>query len=436
MKTITLLCFFVSTAFLGLAQNVFTNGTFDTPAAWTVIQQNTNNNATAIIADGVVTFDDINEAGWGAEGHVAIYKSFTVAESGWYQFDAEVITNGLSDHWFELYVGTTTPVDESEYNTADFGAVNLLALSTWDCGDFNTYSGSWLDTDCKGLDGKIELDASTTYYALVRTGGITWGAGVVLDNLTLVTTEAPPAPTPLTNFNFDFDTPTTIEEENLTFNENATNTVTDGINTSTNVGELTGVNNNWWSQIKIVNADGIDLSTSDRGLSVKVKGPRTSTLTIKIESGGDEHAVTANYTTENVWQTLTFDFSAFNSTNNTKIALFFDIQTDFDAAVDPNLNIFQVDDLVFGAFASLGVEDFKMEGISVSPNPTNNTWNVSSTKGRISSVTVFDILGKKVISLRPNTLSTAIDASNLTSGIYITKISTDLGSTTKKLIKH
>ena len=91
---------------------------------------------------------------------------------------------------------------------------------------------------------------------------------------------------------------------------------------------------------------------------------------------------------------------------------------------------------MFGAFASLGVEDFKMEGISVSPNPTNNTWNVSSTKGRISSVTVFDILGKKVISLRPNTLSTAIDASNLTSGIYITKISTDLGSTTKKLIKH
>ena len=147
MKTTTLLCFFVSTAFLGLAQNVFTNGTFDTPAAWTVIQQNTNNNATAIIADGVVTFDDINEAGWGAEGHVAIYKSFTVAESGWYQFDAEVITNGLSDHWFELYVGTTTPVDESEYNTADFGAVNLLALSTWDCGDFNTYSGSWLDTE-------------------------------------------------------------------------------------------------------------------------------------------------------------------------------------------------------------------------------------------------------------------------------------------------
>ena len=54
--------------------------------------------------------------------------------------------------------------------------------------------------------------------------------------------------------------------------------------------------------------------------------------------------MTADYTTPNSWQTLLFDFSSFNSTNNTKIALFFDIQTNFDDTVDPNLNIFQVDD--------------------------------------------------------------------------------------------
>ena len=85
MKKITLLFNLVLMATFGFAQNVFTDGTFDDPAAWTVIQQNGNNNATAVIANGVATFDDINAAGWGSEGHVAIYKAFTVSQSGFYQ---------------------------------------------------------------------------------------------------------------------------------------------------------------------------------------------------------------------------------------------------------------------------------------------------------------------------------------------------------------
>jgi hypothetical protein len=149
-----------------------------------------------------------------------------------------------------------------------------------------------------------------------------------------------------------------------------------------------------------------------------------------------EHSVTADYTTPNSWQTLLFDFSSFNSTNNTKIALFFDIQTNFDDTVDPNLNVFQVDDYVFGEFASLGVNDLKMNEATVYPNPTTNFWNISTNNIQINSVDVFDILGKRVISLQPNTMSTTIDATNLTPGVYISKIRTELGIETKKLIKH
>ena len=45
--------------------------------------------------------------------------------------------------------------------------------------------------------------------------------------------------------------------------------------------QLQGVNDDWWSQIKYVHNAGIDLSGGDRGISVKVKGPRTSVLTIQ-----------------------------------------------------------------------------------------------------------------------------------------------------------
>jgi len=231
--------------------------------------------------------------------------------------------------------------------------------------------------------------------------------------------------TPISEFSFDFSLPTPLRNESLLDYSEANGVAT-----------ATGVNDDWWSQIKYVHNAGIDLSGGDRGISVKVKGPRTSVLTIQVETGGTAHVVTANYTTADAWQTLLFDFSSFSSTNNTKIALFFDIQTNFDNTVDPNLNIFQVDDYVFGEFASLGFTDLKISGATVYPNPTTNSWNVSTNNIQIDSVDVFDVLGKKVISLQPNTMSATIDATNLTPGVYITKIRTELGIETKKLIKH
>jgi PKD repeat protein len=357
-------------------------------------------------------------------------------------------------------------------------------------------------TACQGLDGKIQLDAGTTYYYLVRTGGITWGTGgVTLDNITMVAEVAQPVAsftettsvsdldatftntstdatsyswdfgdgststdenpathtyaykgqyfvtltatstagsnettqeifvgavtTPVSDFSFDFSSPTPLRNESLLdYNEAA------------GVATASGVNDDWWSQVKYINDAGIDLSSADRGFSINVNGPRTSTLTIKVESGGMEHAVTADYTTPNAWQTLTFDFSSFNSTDNTKIAVFFDIQTNFDAGVDPAQNIFQIDDFVFGAFALLSVENFEVTDLSVYPNPTSNQWNVSTRNQVIKEVNVYDLLGKRVIVLKPNQSSVNIEASNLKSGIYITIMSTESGTITKKLIKQ
>jgi len=270
MKKITLLFLMVLATTLGFAQNLFTDGTFDNPSAWTVIQQNGNNNATAVVAGGVATFNVVDgTATWGAEGHVAIYKTFTVPTTGEYEFDADATTNGVDEHWFEVHVGTAAPVDGVEYN-----ATLILTLHSWDCGaTTNTYSGSMIATGCKGLDGKIQLDAGTTYYYLVRTGGITWGTGVILDNITMV----------------------------------------------------------------------------------------------------------AN---------------------------------------------------------TLSTKDFQIEGLSTYPNPTTDTWNISTKNQVINSIEVFNILGKRELALQPNALSAKVDASNLTSGIYITKISTALGTVSKKLIKH
>ena len=250
-------------------------------------------------------------------------------------------------------------------------------------------------------------------------------------------TTCDPCPPKLTDFNFDFDTATPLEgSEGATFNDDATNTLTTGINSTLNIGEITGINSTWYSQLKYQYNDGIDLSTGDKGFSIKVKGPRALTVKIKVEDGGTEAAVDADYTTTNVWQELKFDFSAFNSNNNKKIAVFFAYEENGEDFTNPADNIFQIDDFVFGAFATLKVKDFEIEGLKAYPNPTNGQWKISTKDQEIKAIEVFNVLGKRVISLKPNAMLVHVDASGLAPGIYLTTITTQQGTSSRKLIKN
>ncbi|WP_339895230.1 T9SS type A sorting domain-containing protein [uncultured Algibacter sp.] len=434
MKKITLLFIVVLATTLGYAQNLITNGTFDDATGWTVVNQygTDSTNGLVTFSSGTVNFtkSDPSDGGW---IHMGIYTSITLT-AGWYQFDMDMAFDGINSIWGEVYIGAVEPVQNVEYS----GDQQVIkAYNAWDCAQ--TYTGTAVAFGCDDTNpGKFEITSGGTYYLLFRSGGATYGAsGVTLDNWSLVTTTAPPVPTPLTDFSFDFDTATPLAAaEGATYNDDAINTVTDGINPTANVGELSAVNGTWYSQLTYQYNDGIDLTSGDRGFSIKVKGPRTIPVKIKVEDGGDAAEATVNYTTPNVWQQLIFDFSAFNSNNNKKIALFFGYEEDDTAFPDANDNIFQIDDYVFGAFATLSAKDFQIEGLSVYPNPTTDTWNISTKNQVIKSVEVFSILGKRVLALRPNSVKAIVDATSLNSGIYFTKISTELGTQIKKLIKR
>ena len=97
---------------------------------------------------------------------------------------------------------------------------------------------------------------------------------------------------------------------------------------------------------------------------------------------------------------------------------------------------FYVDNIYFYSGAPLSIVDFQIEDLKLYPNPTNNTWRISTKNQVINSIEVFNILGKRVLALKPNAISAEVDATGLASGIYITKISTESGTISKKLIKH
>jgi hypothetical protein len=84
---------------------------------------------------------------------------------------------------------------------------------------------------------------------------------------------------------------------------------------------------------------------------------------------------------------------------------------------------------------ALSTADETLSQVKIFPNPTNDVWTLSSPN-TIVDIQVFDILGKQVVSINPNTNEATINATNLKDGLYLAKISTINGSQTVKLIKN
>ena len=95
-----------------------------------------------------------------------------------------------------------------------------------------------------------------------------------------------------------------------------------------------------------------------------------------------------------------------------------------------------VDNITLYEKQVLSISDFTIEGLKVYPNPTNNAWNISTQDQVIKTIEVYNILGRQVLTVNPDAISTKVDASSLAAGIYIAKITTDLGKASRKLIKQ
>lgn len=85
--------------------------------------------------------------------------------------------------------------------------------------------------------------------------------------------------------------------------------------------------------------------------------------------------------------------------------------------------------------ASLSTNDFQDKIVSVSPNPTNNTWNIEANTS-IDAIEVFDLLGKNVISLSPNSQNVSIDASSLRTGVYLARVTANGATKSLKLVRN
>lgn len=209
------------------------------------------------------------------------------------------------------------------------------------------------------------------------------------------------------------------------------NSFSGGINTSDNIGQYTDDGTNVWDALIIDYGTAIDLSTNNL-LKFKIYTSKSIQILAKIEGGSPTAEFWSDFSAVDTWQEFTFDFSAFSSNGNTKIALFFNAAKSDGTPTD----LYCIDDLRWES-ATLGVDDFKVSSeYNVYPNPSVDMVTINSSV-EMNELLLSDISGKKVLKIKLDNLkSYPLNTSSLKNGIYFLKINSNNLIKNIKIIKQ
>lgn len=216
------------------------------------------------------------------------------------------------------------------------------------------------------------------------------------------------------------------------------NTQPNGTNLSPTIGHVVRNSGDVWAGSKIQLAYNLDFSTLNFiTMKIFTTAPTGTTIRLKLEDPdyideGDPCIIRDVWTTvSNEWETLEFNFTGAPS-NFDYLVFMFDYGNVGNGSTS---STFLFDDIVQLSSESLGINNDEQNGLNVFPNPANSQWTIHSENTDITLVEVFDLQGKLMLSLNPNSPIAEINASNLVKGIYLSKISTDSGTSTIKLAK-
>ncbi|MGY8910591.1 MAG: T9SS type A sorting domain-containing protein [Flavobacteriales bacterium] len=97
--------------------------------------------------------------------------------------------------------------------------------------------------------------------------------------------------------------------------------------------------------------------------------------------------------------------------------------------------LYYLDNVYLYVTGTASLDNNELLGFSMYPNPATNKLNISA-KETIQKADVFNVLGKKVMSVNVNDTKASIDVSNLSSGIYLIKYNVGNTTGTAKFIKQ
>ena len=200
----------------------------------------------------------------------------------------------------------------------------------------------------------------------------------------------------------------------------------------------------WQNAQVFLQDDYIHLISSNKVVTAEVYSTSAFHMLAKVVDavGGTlaDESATDDYHSGSGWETLTFDFA--NPKDNTPVAayiygriLFFPMWNGngwYNSAVSTTY----VDNITALSSATASLENNNLFDTKVYPNPTSDTWIISTPNNIITSIEVFNLLGKRVVSQVNNSNNIIVSTQGLTNGIYIARITTEQGTKSLKLIKN
>ena len=132
------------------------------------------------------------------------------------------------------------------------------------------------------------------------------------------------------------------------------------------------------------------------------------------------------------WQTIVFDVTSEAATDKTKTVIFFDAQ--MAASANAADDVFMIDDITFGEFASLSTSKILISDVSIYPNPAKDFVNISAAE-KIDLIRIYDLTGRVVLQSTPNREKLNINVTDFSKGVYLVKLNAGDKESTIKLIK-
>lgn len=324
--------------------------------------------------------------------------------------------------------GSIDPVANSGYEVE----INTVAVAGWQTLSFN-FSNARESYPNSGINKNLVGSYKRMYIFIDF--GIAAASNTAIDNVTGGTQGVTQTP-PITSFDLNFENPTSNTILNgfdgAEYTDGVTNDVTNGINTSVKVGQIAKINATLYANIQYKIPQGINLTSGDKGFSMMVKGPRAVPVLFKLE-GGSANQKSLNYTTPGVWQKLVFDFSGDTSTNHNLIVLFLAIEA--APSANPSDDIFLIDNIVLGEYATLATTKFDKSTVKMYPNPVQNTLTIEANSA-IQRVSVYNVLGQEVMSRSPKSNSTTLQTNDLQKGVYMVQTEIDGNVSSSKIVKE
>ena len=169
-----------------------------------------------------------------------------------------------------------------------------------------------------------------------------------------------------------------------------------------------------------------------QGLAITAVDNTTATLVWTPNANVQYWTMDYKKTSATTWTTVNNITSPTYTLTNLSQITQYDVRL---AAVCGDNNISDYTPTIQFTTTNVGVNDYEMS-TTLYPNPTTGEIRIQNTEFRIQSVEVYDVYGKLIKSVDVEDYSVVIDLSASASGVYFTRIMTDKGVVTKRVVKE